>query len=127
MARRCDPIVFDRQMRFSVWVREKCFRGKKKQTKEEREREADRRKRRGHCGFTDKRKVLKKKRVRNRWGKRRHPIDLFNTDRWFFGQGLQVVSPLEDAKQQAMIAVLQQPANSRVPRGATETSRTEFS
>ncbi len=103
---------------------------KKQQTKEERERRfavkgaaiVGLRTREKVFKEKKKKKKRKKKRVRNRREKNKKediPIDLFNTDRWFFGQGLQVVSPLEDAKQQAMIAVLQQPANSRVPRGAT--------
>ena len=72
-----------------------------------------------------------RKRIRKEKIKRRtlNTADLYlsATHRWFFGQGLQVVSPLEDAKQQAVIAVFQQPADARIPQGATLTSRSKFS
>jgi hypothetical protein len=41
-------------------------------------------------------------------------IDLFNTNWWFLSQDLQVVCPFENARQQAMIAVLRQPVKFRV-------------
>jgi hypothetical protein len=68
----------------------------------------------------------KVKRTKGGDKKKKVTIDLFNTDRWFLSQGLQVVCPLEDAKQQAVIAVLQQPAKFRVPGGTTLASRSEF-